>query len=257
VAPAPRRRLDVELVERRLATSRQQAQDLIAAGRVTVDGAPAGKAGRLTRPGEAIHVAAPAARFVSRGGEKLDAALAHFGLEVGGQRWLDAGSSTGGFTDCLLQHGAREVIAVDVGRGQLHQRLRDDPRVVSREQTHVRDLRVDELGGPVDGVVADLSFISLRTALPPLLRVAAPAAPLVLLVKPQFEAGRAAASRGKGVIRDPEEWARALDAVIGAAHEQGATIMGTMESPLRGARGNVEFFLHAHAPGEAREGSTS
>jgi 23S rRNA (cytidine1920-2'-O)/16S rRNA (cytidine1409-2'-O)-methyltransferase len=253
---SPRRRLDVELVERRLASSRQHAQDLIAAGRVTVDGAPAAKPGRLVRAGDAVHVAAGGPRFVSRGGDKLEVALEHFGIDVVGGRWLDAGASTGGFTDCLLQRGARQVLAVDVGRGQLHQSLRADPRVVSRERTHVRDLTVDLLGGQVDGVVADLSFISLRTALTPLLRVAAPVAPLVVLVKPQFEAGRTEASRGKGVIRDPAVWSDVLEAVIGAARDQGATIMGTMESPLRGARGNVEFFLHLLAP-DSREGSPS
>jgi 23S rRNA (cytidine1920-2'-O)/16S rRNA (cytidine1409-2'-O)-methyltransferase len=140
------------------------------------------------------------------------------------------------------------VVAVDVGRGQLHQRLVADPRVRSLERTHVRDLDVGTIGGPVDGVVADLSFISLRTVLPVLLPLARPGAPVVVLVKPQFEAGREEATRGKGVIRDPAVWTEALRAVIDAALDGGATIMGGMPSPLRGAEGNVEFFLHVRAP---------
>jgi 23S rRNA (cytidine1920-2'-O)/16S rRNA (cytidine1409-2'-O)-methyltransferase len=205
----------------------------------------ADKASRLVSAGDPIVVLGDARAYVSRGGDKLAAALDAFGIEVAGRRALDAGASTGGFTDCLLQRGAREVVAVDVGYGQLHERLRADPRVDLRERTNVRTLDAGALGGAVELVVADLSFISLRTVAQALLSCAGPNADLVLLVKPQFEAGRAEASRGRGVIRDPDVRARVLEEVSGALVELGAAIMGTMESPLKGADGNVEFLLHA------------
>ena len=244
---APRRRLDAELVRRGLAASRTQAAEAIAAGRVTVGGAPADKASRLVAAGEPVEVLGPPPRFVSRGGEKLDAALEHFGVDVRGLRALDAGASTGGFTDCLLQRGAAHVVAVDVGHGQLHPRLRSDPRVEVRERTNVRSLRPDDVGGPFDVVVADLSFISLTTVLGGLVALARPGAPLVLLVKPQFEAGRAEVSRGRGVVRDPAVHAQVRARVDDAVRSTGAAIMGWMTSPLRGADGNVEFFVHAVA----------
>jgi 23S rRNA (cytidine1920-2'-O)/16S rRNA (cytidine1409-2'-O)-methyltransferase len=200
-------------------------------------------------PGEALAVDRPAARFVSRGGEKLDAALTAFDVDLAGRRVLDAGASTGGFTDCCLQRGAASVVAVDVGYGQLHERLRADPRVEVRERVNVRALQPEDVQPPADAVVADLSFISLRTVAGALLGVARPGADLVWLVKPQFEAGRHAASAGRGVIRDPEVRAEALVAVGGHLEDLGATIMGAMVSPLRGADGNVEFLLHALAPG--------
>jgi len=246
-----RRRLDAELVRRGLATSRAEAQAAVDAGRVTVAGAPAWKAARLVAPDEPVVVLGPPRRFVSRGGDKLDAALDGFTLDVTGRRALDAGASTGGFTDCLLQRGATAVVAVDVGHGQLHPRIRADPRVTVRERLNVRALTPDDVGRPVDLVVADLSFISLRTVIGALLGVSAPGADLVLLVKPQFEAGRAEASRGRGVIRDPlvhEQVKADLDDVL---RRHGATIMGWMESPLRGADGNVEHLVHARAPGGA------
>jgi 23S rRNA (cytidine1920-2'-O)/16S rRNA (cytidine1409-2'-O)-methyltransferase len=194
---------------------------------------------------DAIVVHGPPRTYVSRGGEKLAAGLDGFGIAVAGRRALDAGASTGGFTDCLLQRGAGHVIAVDVGYGQLHERLRSDDRIDLRERTNIRTLDAVSIGGPVELVVADLSFISLRTVAPALLACAAPGADLLLLVKPQFEAGRAEASRGRGVIRDPEVRARVLEEVSSALSELGAAIMGTMESPLKGADGNVEFLLHA------------
>jgi 23S rRNA (cytidine1920-2'-O)/16S rRNA (cytidine1409-2'-O)-methyltransferase len=189
-------------------------------------------------------VVGPGPRFVGRGGEKLDAALERFAVPVAGRRALDAGASTGGFTDCLLQRGADEVVAVDVGYGQLHERLRADPRVDVRERTNVRSLDREALGGPVDLVVADLSFISLRTVLPVLVPLVEPGGDLVVLVKPQFEAGRPEAARGSGVIREPEVWRRVLEEVATAAAESGADRMDEMESPLTGADGNVEFLLH-------------
>ena len=162
-------------------------------------------------------------------------------------------ASTGGFTDCVLQRGAAQVVAVDVGHGQLHERLRADPRVDNRERTNVRGLQADDLGGPVDVVVADLSFISLRTVLAALLACARPGADLVLLVKPQFEAGRAEASKGRGVVRDPAVHAQVRREVAAALEAAGASIMGWMESPLRGADGNLELFVHAHAPAASAE----
>ena len=219
--------------------------EVIAEGRVTVAGAVADKPARLVAVADPIVVQGPARVYVSRGGEKLAAGLDGFGITVDGVRALDAGASTGGFTDCLLQRGAQRVVAVDVGYGQLHERLRDDDRIDLRERTNVRTLDAAAIGGAVDLVVADLSFISLRTVAPALLACAAPGADLVLLVKPQFEAGRAEASRGRGVIRDPDVRARVLEEVSGALIELGAAIMGTMESPLKGADGNVELLLHA------------
>jgi 23S rRNA (cytidine1920-2'-O)/16S rRNA (cytidine1409-2'-O)-methyltransferase len=246
-----RRRLDAELVRRGLVASREQARAAVAAGLVTVAGAPADKPGRLVGIDDPIAVAGPPPRFVSRGGEKLDAALDRFGLDLAGRRVLDAGASTGGFTDCCLQRGAGSVVAVDVGYGQLHERLRTDPRVDVRERCNIRDLRPEDVHPPPDLVVADLSFISLRTVAPALLAVVAPGADLVLLVKPQFEAGRAAVSAGRGVIRDPEVRAEVLAEVGVRLQSLGASIMGAMVSPLRGADGNVEFLLHAVAPGGA------
>jgi 23S rRNA (cytidine1920-2'-O)/16S rRNA (cytidine1409-2'-O)-methyltransferase len=182
---------------------------------------------------------------VGRGGEKLEGALARFDVEVSGRRAVDLGASTGGFTDCLLQRGAATVVAVDVGYGQLHERLRGDPRVEVHERTNVRDLVPGDLGPLAEVLVADLSFISLRTVLPAALALAAPEADVVLLVKPQFEAGRQEAARGKGVITDPAIWRRVLEEVAAALDGLGAAIMGAMASPLTGADGNVEFLLHA------------
>jgi 23S rRNA (cytidine1920-2'-O)/16S rRNA (cytidine1409-2'-O)-methyltransferase len=210
---------------------------------VLVSGAVATKPSRMVDASEPVELVGPPPRFVSRGGEKLDAALARFGIDVEGRRCVDAGASTGGFTDCLLQRGAREVVAIDVGFGQLHERLRADDRVTNRERTNVRAVGPDEIGGRAGITVADLSFISLRTVLPSLLGLTEATGELVLLVKPQFEAGRQEASRGKGVIRDPEVWRRVLEEVHSAAVSQGATMMEAMVSPLRGADGNVEFLV--------------
>ena len=243
-----RRRLDAELVRRGLAPSRVVAKELIDAGSVTVSGVVADKASRQVDGGEPVLVAGPGRRFVSRGGDKLDAALDHFGLDVAALDCVDVGSSTGGFTDCLLQRGATSVVAIDVGRHQLHESLRRDPRVVSREQLHVRDADPVDLGGPWPLLVADLSFISLTRVVQPLLRLCAPAADLVLLVKPQFEAERRDVARGRGVVTDPEVWRDALARVVDAFDAAGATNMGTMVSPIHGAEGNTEFLMHLRAP---------
>jgi 23S rRNA (cytidine1920-2'-O)/16S rRNA (cytidine1409-2'-O)-methyltransferase len=239
-----RRRLDSELVRRGLVHSRAQARAEIAAGRVTVAGAPAVKAGRQVAPGEALEVLGPPARYVGRGGEKLAAALDRFAIDPRRLTALDIGSSTGGFTDCLLQAGSARVVAVDVGRGQLHERLRHDPRVDVRESTDIRDVEAASLGGPVQLAVADVSFISLRLVLPALAALVAAGSDVVVLVKPQFEAGRSEADRGRGVIRDPAVWMRVLEEVAAAAAAAGLGIMGAMASPLRGGKGNVEFMLH-------------
>ncbi len=242
-----RRRLDTELVRRGLAVSRDSARLLVTRGAVLVNGSRADKPARLVAESDPVIVIDPEARrFVSRGGHKLDAALARFSLEVSGRRCLDAGASTGGFTDCLLDRGASTVVAVDVGHGQLDARLRRDPRVEVRERTNLRSLRLADVGGiPFDVLVADLSFISLVTVAPVLAGdLAGPDADLVVLVKPQFEAGRAEVSRGKGVIRDRGVRLAALESVASAFASQGATIMGAMASPLLGPAGNAEFLLH-------------
>jgi 23S rRNA (cytidine1920-2'-O)/16S rRNA (cytidine1409-2'-O)-methyltransferase len=214
---------------------------------VTVGGALADKPARLVGRGEPVEVLGPGPRYVSRGGEKLEAALDAFAVPVDGARALDAGASTGGFTDCLLQRGAASVVAVDVGHGQLHERLRRDPRVISRERCDIRSVTLDLLGGePVSVAVADLAFMSATRAVPVLVgTVLAPGGHLVVLVKPQFEAGRAEVSRGRGVVTDPEVHRRALAAVASSLVEHGAVIMGAMPSPITGASGNVEFLVHA------------
>jgi 23S rRNA (cytidine1920-2'-O)/16S rRNA (cytidine1409-2'-O)-methyltransferase len=238
-----RRRLDVELVRRGMVESRSRAQQAIEAGRVLVSGAPAGRAGRLVSPAEPIALEGAPPRFVSRGGEKLDAALTHFGIDVAGRRCLDAGASTGGFTDCLLQRGAASVVAVDVGRGQLAWSLRQDPRVTVRERCNVRELTTADIDGPVDMVVADLSFISLRLVAPALAGVAVAGADAVLLIKPQFEAGRQQVGRG-GVVSDPAVHLEVVSRVTEALAACGLEEMGVMPSPLRGPAGNVEFLGH-------------
>jgi len=231
---------------------RREAQAAIEAGLVVVAGSPADKPARLVAAGEDVVLLGPPARFVSRGGEKLDAALTRFAVPTEGIRALDAGASTGGFTDCLLQRGAAHVYAVDVGHGQLDPRLRGDDRVTVLERVNVRTLTLDRMlladpsFEPCPLVTADLSFISLVTVAPALCGpVAAPDADLVVLVKPQFEAGRAAVSRGKGVVKDPGVWLDALRAVTSALSRAGTGIMGAMVSPLTGAAGNVEFLVHA------------
>ena len=202
----------------------------------------------MVDPGEAVRVHAPPDPFVGRGAHKLAAALDRFGVDPSDCRALDAGASTGGFTDCLLQRGAEQVVAVDVGYGQLHERLRSDPRVDVRERCNIRDVGPDDLGGPFGLVVADLSFISLGLVAADLVAMVADDGRLIALVKPQFEAGRREADRGRGVIRDPEVWRRVLVDVIAAFGDAGATIMECMPSPIRGAEGNVEFLVLG-APG--------
>jgi 23S rRNA (cytidine1920-2'-O)/16S rRNA (cytidine1409-2'-O)-methyltransferase len=230
--------------------SRRQAVEAIASGRVLIGGSRASGAARLVEPGEPIRIVGPPPRFVSRGGEKLAAALERFAVPVRGRHALDAGASTGGFTDCLLQAGADHVVAVDVGRGQLAWSLREDPRVTVMERTNVRDLEPARIGEPVDLTVADLSFISLVTVAPALVRCTRPEGELVLLVKPQFEAGRARIGKG-GIVRDPDVHRAVLREVRDGLLDAGMYVVDVMASPLRGADGNVEFLVRADTTGPA------
>ena len=230
--------------------SRREAAELIGAGRVLVAGSIADKPARLVSPAEPVVVQGEAARFVSRGGEKLAGALDAFVVDPTGWRVLDAGASTGGFTDCLLQAGAAHVVALDVGHGQLHPKIRAHPRVTVMERVNVRQITADDIGGPVDAVVADLSFISLTVVLPALRSVLRPGGELITLVKPQFEAGRAEVHKGKGVITDPAVHERVRGAIDDALRSLHADVLGWITSPLRGADGNVEFLVHARFPGD-------
>ena len=245
--PPRRLRLDAELVRRKLARSREHASELIAAGRVTVSGSRATKPATGVTTDVAIVVTEDPDRpdFVSRGGHKLAGALAAFeplGLSVKGRRCLDAGASTGGFTDVLLRNEARQVVAVDVGYGQLAWRLQQDERVVVHDRTNIRDLSLDVVGEPVDVVVGDLSFISLELVLDALIRVTSPDGDLALMVKPQFEVGKDRVGKG-GVVRDSALRAEAVNAVAAAAARRGWGARAVTTSPLPGPSGNVEFFL--------------
>ena len=235
-------------MRRGLAASRSEAAELIDAHRVQVNGALADKSARQVAPGDQLHVVGPPARYVGRGAFKLEHALDAFAIDVAGRRVLDAGASTGGFTDVVLQRGAAQVVAVDVGHGQLHERLRADPRVTNLERTNVRHLTADQIGGAVDMVVGDLSFISLRLVIGPLAAVCHPGAPMVLLVKPQFEAGKAEVARGRGVVTDPQVWERVRGEIDAALTGAGCAVRGWTESPITGADGNHEFLVWAVAP---------
>jgi 23S rRNA (cytidine1920-2'-O)/16S rRNA (cytidine1409-2'-O)-methyltransferase len=240
-----RTRLDAELVRRGLARSRVQAADLIAAGQVRISGQAAAKAATQVTRDAAITIQREHAGpdHVSRGGHKLAGALAAFtGLEVAGRHCLDAGASTGGFTDVLLKAGAAHVVAADVGYGQLAWSLQSDPRVTVLDRVNVRNLQQGQVDPPPDVVTADLSFISLSQVLPALVGCAAPHADFVLLVKPQFEVGKGKVGSG-GVVRDPDLRADAVAAVARTALELGLGVQGVTASPLHGPSGNVEYFL--------------
>lgn len=233
-------RLDLELVRRGLARSRSHAQAMINAGQISVDGSIVRRAGEQVVATAAIE--APDDRYVSRGAHKLIGAIDDLGLSVAG-RALDAGASTGGFTEVLLARGCQEVFAVDVGSDQLASALRTDPRVRLRERTNLRDLRLDDVGGfPVDLVVADVSFISLRLLVGPLVSVTRDDGWLLLLVKPQFEVGRELLGKG-GVVREPADQVQAISGVITAAGEYGWHSVAVVPSRLPGASGNREFFV--------------
>lgn len=230
-----KKRLDVLLVERGLAESRTQAQALVIAGLVQGHDKP----GEQLDEGAELHVDRPP-RFVSRGGEKLQRALDELRVVVMGRDCADVGASTGGFTDCLLQAGAARVLAIDVGYGQLHPRMRSDPRVTVLERTNARSLSA--LPFAPELVVCDVSFISVTKALPPVLALAAPGWEAAVLVKPQFEAGRA--DVGKGVVRDPNVQRKVIESVIEAARAWGGDTVGVVDSGLPGPKGNREFFVH-------------
>jgi 23S rRNA (cytidine1920-2'-O)/16S rRNA (cytidine1409-2'-O)-methyltransferase len=239
------RRLDLELTARGLAESREQAQRLILAGEVWVEGQRWDKASKLCAASAAIEVRGTD-RYVSRGGHKLEGALTAFRLDVAGWRCLDIGASTGGFTDCLLQHGAREVVALDVGHGQLHWRLRQESRVKVFEGVNARDLAAfaaDRFPGPFDFIVADVSFISLRLVLPPAFDLLHSGGRVCALIKPQFEAGRAEVGKG-GIVRDAQVRTRVVRDLCQWAKEENypVTTVGTIPSPLPGRDGNEEFL---------------
>lgn len=235
-------RLDAELVRRGLVGSRAEAKLAIEEGVVNVNGVAATRATTLVAPDTPVTLVREVRRFVSRGGDKLEGALARMGVDVRGRRWMDAGASTGGFTDCLLQRGAEAVVAIDVGYGQLDWKLRNDARVTVMERVNVRDVRADELPWVPDGVVADLSFISLRTVLPALDEICDEDSDLVLMVKPQFEVGRENVTKG-GVIRDPALWGSAISSVVARAREMGLGLVSATASDLPGPAGNREFFV--------------
>jgi 23S rRNA (cytidine1920-2'-O)/16S rRNA (cytidine1409-2'-O)-methyltransferase len=236
-------RLDLLLVDRGLASSRERARALILAGQVEVDGQVVVKAGTAVAAGSRVGLRAPDHPFVSRGGVKLAGALDRFGVDPAGRRALDIGASTGGFTDVLLQRGAASVIALDVGRGQLDWRLRTDPRVVVREGINARALAREHLPYAPDLVTIDVAFISLRHILPPLPRLVLPGADIVALVKPQFEAGRDQVGSG-GLVTDPEVHRAVVEQVTAAAESVGLRRIAMTPSPIAGATGNQEFFLH-------------
>ncbi len=242
VARVRRLRLDRLLVERGLARSRERAQALILAGAVRVDGLPSPKAGTLVAGDAEVRLAGPDHPYVGRGGVKLAGALDRFAINVEGVVALDVGSSTGGFTDCLLRRGARTVYALDVGKGQLDWSLRTDPRVVVLEGRNARDLSPADLPGPVDLAVVDVSFISLRLILPRLPPLLGPGGQIIALVKPQFEVGRGEVGAG-GIVRDPALHLSALRAVAAAARDAVLEVRAACASPLPGAEGNREFFL--------------
>jgi 23S rRNA (cytidine1920-2'-O)/16S rRNA (cytidine1409-2'-O)-methyltransferase len=250
--PAMRRaRLDALLVDRGEAESREAAQRLVLAGRVLVGDRCVDKPGARVDPAEPIRVKRPASRFVGRGGEKLAAALADLGITVVGLRVLDCGLSTGGFTDCLLAAGAREVVGVDVGYGQVAPRIRSDPRVTLLERTNLRHVTRDRLPWAPELATLDLSFISLELVLPVVRSLLAASGSVIALVKPQFEVGRGRVGKG-GVVRDPELHRETLERVAAAARRCGFRVVGSVASRMTGADGNREFFLHLATTGEDR-----
>jgi 23S rRNA (cytidine1920-2'-O)/16S rRNA (cytidine1409-2'-O)-methyltransferase len=237
-----RARLDSEMARRGLAPSRESAQRLIMAGRVRVNSRPALKPDLRVDAETPIAVVAGAPEFASRGASKLIAALDHFNVRVEGRRALDVGASTGGFTDVLLKRGAASVIALDVGYGQLADRLRRDPRVVVLDRTNIRTARPEDLPWRPDLVVIDTSFISLRLVLPAVMSLAAERAEIIALVKPQFEVGRGRVGKG-GIVRDVAARKEAVDAIVQFARELGLEVAGALESPIEGAKGNREYLV--------------
>jgi 23S rRNA (cytidine1920-2'-O)/16S rRNA (cytidine1409-2'-O)-methyltransferase len=247
-------RLDLLVVERGLADSRKRAQAMILAGEVRVDGKRSDKAGTLVAIGARIEISGASARYASRGGFKLEGALEDFGVEVQGKTCLDIGASTGGFTDCLLQHGARRVYAVDVTPEQMAWRLRQDARVTQIGE-NARNLRPEQIAEPADMVTVDVSFISVAKVLPAVVAAAGPSAEYLILVKPQFELDRGDIGPG-GIVRDASLHERAIERVRQAAVAAGLSVHGVRPSRLTGAEGNQEFFLHAWKNPQTAPGAT-
>ncbi|MDR3567902.1 MAG: TlyA family RNA methyltransferase [Syntrophobacteraceae bacterium] len=241
-------RLDKLIVDKGLAPSRERAQSLVLAAKVMVDGRVLTKAGQRVAEDSQIQVIEDALPFVSRGGLKLDQAIRSFPIEVSGRTAMDVGASTGGFTDCLLSHGARRVYAVDVGYGQLALKLRNDPRVVVLERKNIRYLPTELVAEPIEVATIDTSFISLKLVIPAVMNFLTAGAIVISLIKPQFEAGRAQASKGAGVIRDPAIHAQICEALTEFATGLGFTIIGVIASPVLGPKGNREFLMAAVAP---------
>jgi 23S rRNA (cytidine1920-2'-O)/16S rRNA (cytidine1409-2'-O)-methyltransferase len=236
-------RIDLLLVERSLAPSRERARALILAGRVLVNEQKVDKPGTTVAPDAAIRMLGDDLRYVSRGGLKLEAALDHWKIDVRDRACIDVGTSTGGFTDCLLQRGARRVTAVDTGFGQIAMKLRNDPRVALMERTNARMLEPGALGDEATLLVMDVSFISATLLMEPVLAAAPGLRELVVLVKPQFEAGRERVGKG-GIVRDPAAHRLAVEKVSACVRMQGWEVVGTMPSPITGAEGNHEFLLY-------------
>jgi 23S rRNA (cytidine1920-2'-O)/16S rRNA (cytidine1409-2'-O)-methyltransferase len=248
-----RERIDKLLLDRGLVTSREAGRARILAGEVLVDDRPVTKAGSLVNAGATIRLKSTSAPYASRGGAKLAKALDKFHIDAAGKVALDAGASSGGFTDCLLQHGATRVFAVDVGYGQLDWKLRNDARVVVFEKTNIRYLDVSALPSSVSLATIDVSFISLKLVLPAVKKLLEPGADVVALIKPQFEVGKGQVGKG-GVVRSPEEHQRVIDEIASSAAELGFQSHGVIESPLLGPKGNKEFLIHLSLP-RSSEGS--
>ena len=236
------------MVQRQLAGSRERARALIMAGRVLVDDRPVDKAGTQVDPAASIRLKGEDIPYVSRGGLKLARALEAFQLPVAGRVALDVGASTGGFTDCLLQHGARKVFAIDVGYGQLAWQLREDQRVVNLERTNIRRLTAERLDETPDLAVIDASFISLAKVLPATLALLSPGSDIIALIKPQFEVGKGQVGKG-GVVRDPEQHTRVIENIKQTAAQAGCRVLSLCESPILGPKGNREFLIHLRKGG--------
>jgi 23S rRNA (cytidine1920-2'-O)/16S rRNA (cytidine1409-2'-O)-methyltransferase len=238
-----KKRLDLLLVQRGMADSREKAKALIMAGEVDVDGLKADKPGHLFSASSNISIKKVSLSYVSRGGFKLEAALDHFLIDVEGLTLLDIGASTGGFTDCLLKRGAQKVIAADVGYGQIHWKLRQDPRVKILEKTNVRHLKPKDLEEDINGAVIDVSFISLRLVIPPVSKLLLDNSFIIALIKPQFEAGRRQVGKG-GVVRDPSIHKEVIDGLSSFFEGQGWNVVGCLPSPILGPKGNQEFLSY-------------
>jgi 23S rRNA (cytidine1920-2'-O)/16S rRNA (cytidine1409-2'-O)-methyltransferase len=241
---AKRLRLDVLLAERGLAASREKAQAIIFAGQVLVDGQKQDKAGAFVPEDAEIRILGETLRYVGRGGLKLEAALKEFRVPVNGMIALDVGASTGGFTDCLLQHGSQKIYAVDVGYGQIAWKLRQDPRVVVIERVNIRDMALSLIPEPVDVAVIDVSFISLEKVIPPVLNFLKPEAVIIALIKPQFEVGKEQVGKG-GIVRDETDRTAAVKKVEDFINRLGLEVQGIIPSPITGQDGNVEYLICA------------